>query len=208
MLKYVQATQNGRGSITSERVETIQATTAMRGAVTGEAAMSKRLLGRPMCQLIVLGLAVALAVLAPTAALATPPDTFRIPHADTFIDEGASAACGFDVLFEVSGIQTIQVLYDAAGNPIRVQVHGNIEGTVSANGITLREIERGQTFIDLVEGTDTEVGLLFRVFLPGGGTAIADVGRLVFDAEGNVTFEAGPHPALHGDFAALCAALS
>jgi hypothetical protein len=47
-------------------------------------------------------------------------------------------------------------------------------------------------FIDLIEGTDTEVGLLFRVFLPGGGTVIADVGRLVFDAEGNLTFEAGP----------------
>jgi hypothetical protein len=144
----------------------------------------------------------------PQAALATPPDTFRIPHEDTFIDEDASAACGFDVLFEVSGIQTIQVLYDAAGNPIRVQVHGNIEGTVSANGITLREIEHGQTFYDLTDGSQTLVGLIFRVFLPHGGTVIADVGRLVFDAEGNVTFEAGPHPALHGDFAALCAALS
>ena len=171
--------------------------------------MSKRLLGRPMGKLtiIVLGLAVALAVLAPTAALATPPDTFRIPVEGTFIDEGASAACGFDVLFEISGVQTVQVLYDAAGNPIRVQVHKNFEGTFSANGITLREIEHGQIFLDLVEGTDTEIGLLFRVFL-SGGTAIADVGRLVFDAQGNVTFEAGPHPALHGDFAALCAALS
>jgi hypothetical protein len=93
----------------------------------------------------------------------------------------------------------IQVLYDAAGNPIRAQVHGNIEGTVTANGITLREIEHGQTFYDLTDGSQTLVGLIFRV---------ADVGRLVFDAEGNVTFEAGPHPALHGDFAALCAALS
>lgn len=169
--------------------------------------MSRRLVGRPMCRLIVLGLAVALAVLAPTAALATPPETFRIPHADTFIDEGASAACGFDVRFEVSGIQTVQVLFDAAGNPIRVQVHNNLDGTGSANGITLRELEHGQAFIDLVEGTDTEIGLLFRLLLPGGGTVIADVGRLVFDAEGNLSFEAGPHPALHGDFAALCAAL-
>jgi hypothetical protein len=98
------------------------------------------------------------------------------------------------------GIQTIQVLYDAAGNPIRIQVHGNIEGDVFANGITLREIERGQIFLDLVEGTENDVGLVFRVFLPGGGTVIADVGRLVFDAEGNVIFEAGPHPARHGDF--------
>ena len=170
--------------------------------------MSRRLLGRPMRTLMVIGMAAALAVLAPTAALATPPDTFRIPHEGTFIDEGASAACGFPVLVEFSGVQTVQVLYDAAGNPVRLQIHGNGEATFSANGITLREIERGQIFIDLVEGTDTEVGLLFRVFLPDGGTAIADVGRLVFDAEGNLTFEAGPHPALHGDFAALCAALS
>jgi hypothetical protein len=44
--------------------------------------------------------------------------------------------------------------------------------------------------------------------IDGGGTVIADVGRLVFDAEGHVIFEAGSHPALHGDFAALCAALS
>ena len=157
--------------------------------------MLRRLLGRRMGKLIVISMAAALAVLAPTVALATPPDTIRIPHEDTFIDEGASAACGFDVLVDVSGIQ-------------RVQVHGNIEGTLSANGITLREIEHGQTFYDLTDGSQTLVGLIFRVFLPHGGTVIADVGRLVFDAEGNVTFEAVPHPALHGDFAALCAALS
>jgi hypothetical protein len=109
------------------------------------------------------------------------------------IDEGASAACGFPVLVAVSGVLTIQVLYDA-GNPIRAQVHGNIDGTLSANGITLREIERGQTFYDPTDGSQTLVGLIFRVFLPHGGTVIADVGRLVFDAEGNVTSEAGPPP--------------
>ena len=161
-----------------------------------------------MRKLIVIGLAAALAVLAPTAALAIPPDTGRIPHEDHFIDEGASAACGFPVQVDVSGVQTFQILFDAAGNPIRLQIHRNIEGTFSANRITLRQIERGQVFVDLVEGTNTEVGLTFRVFLPGGGTVIADVGRLVFDAEGNLIFEAGSHPALHGDFAALCAALS
>jgi hypothetical protein len=125
--------------------------------------MSGRLLGRPMGKLIVISMAAALTVLAPTAALATPPDTFRIPHEDHFIDEGASAACGFPVQVDVSGVQTIQVLYDAAGNPIRVQIHGNIEGTFSANGITLREIERGQTFYDLTDGSQTLVGLVFRV---------------------------------------------
>jgi hypothetical protein len=62
--------------------------------------------------------------------------------------------------------------------------------------------------IDLVEGTETDVGLVLRVFLLGGGTVIADVGRLVFDAEGDVIVEAGPHPALHSDFLTLCAALN
>jgi len=47
-----------------------------------------------------------------------------------------------------------------------------------------------------------------RVLLLGGSTVIADVGRLIFDAEGDVIVEAGPHPALHGDFLTLCAALS
>jgi hypothetical protein len=146
--------------------------------------------------------------LVPTAALAAPPDTLRIPYQNSFIDEGASAACGFPVQADISGVATIQVWYDDAGNPIRIQIHNNDEGTFSANGNTVRQIERGQIFLDPVEGTDTEVGLILRVFLSGGGSLMADVGRLVFDTDGNVTFEAGPHPALHGDFAALCAALS
>jgi hypothetical protein len=76
---------------------------------------------------IVIGMATALAALAPTAALATPRDTIRIPHEDHFIDEGAGAACGFPVQADVSGVQTIQLLYDAAGNLAYVQVHGNID---------------------------------------------------------------------------------
>jgi hypothetical protein len=64
----------------------------------------------------------------------------------------------------------------------------------------------GQGSVDKVDPDD--VGLVFRGFLPHGGTVIADVGRLVLDAEGNLLFEAGRHRALRGDFAALCAELS
>jgi hypothetical protein len=160
-----------------------------------------------MTRLTSVAIAVGLAAFAATSAVAAAPTTGRIPLEEHFIDEGASAACGFPVEVDVSGVLTYQVLFDAAGDPTHVQVHSNLEGTFSANGITLREIERGQIFIDLITGTETDVGLLFRVFLPGGGSVIADVGRLVFYADGNVTFEAGPHPALHGDFDALCAAL-
>src|SRR4029453_8901970 len=90
---------------------------------------------------IVVTMGTALGVLAPQAALATPPDTMRVPYEGHFIDEGASAACGFPVEFDVSGVQTIQVWYDASGNPIRLQTHQNGEGTFSANGNTLRYIE-------------------------------------------------------------------
>jgi hypothetical protein len=163
---------------------------------------------RRLSVLALVTLATLLAAPSAHAALAAPPDTFRIPYQNSFIDEGASDACGFPVRADISGVATIQVWYDDAGNPVRIQIHNNDEGTFSANGNTVRQIERGQIFLDPIEGTDTEVGLILRVFLPGGGSLMADVGRLVFDAEGNVTFEAGPHPALHGDFTALCAALS
>jgi hypothetical protein len=44
--------------------------------------------------------------------------------------------------------------------------------------------------------------------LPGAGNIFADVGRVVFDADGNIIFEAGPHQFLHGDVASLCAAMA
>ena len=46
-----------------------------------------------------------------------------------------------------------------------------------------------------------------REFLPGLGVVIMDRGKVSATADGTITFEAGPHPALDGDFAALCAAL-
>jgi hypothetical protein len=148
------------------------------------------------------------AVLGPAPATAATPETGTYVHEDHFIDEGASAACGFEVRVDVLGEVTYQVFFDAAGEATRVQLHYNVEGEFSANGVTLPEIERAQRFLDLTTGGDREIGLLFQVRLPRGGVVIADVGRLVFDGDGNVTFEAGPHPALAGDFAGLCAALS
>lgn len=148
------------------------------------------------------------AALGPAPATAAAPETGSFVHEDHFIDEGASVACGFDVHVDVLGKVTYQVFYSAVGEPTRVQLHGNLEGEFSANGIVLPQIERGQIFLDLTTGGERDLGLLFQVRLPGGGVVIADVGRVIFDGDGNVTFEAGPHPALDGDFAGLCAALS
>jgi hypothetical protein len=125
----------------------------------------------------------------------------------TEVDPGASAACGFTVSFTLVGTESFKVFVDQSGNPTRAQLKGNLGGTFSGNGLTVNQAAHSVTFFDLTQGTETDVGLLFRIF-GSHGTFQMDVGRLVFDANGNVTFEAGPHPALHGDFTALCAALT
>jgi hypothetical protein len=52
------------------------------------------------------------------------------------------------------------------------------------------------------------VGLVFRDSAPGVGVVLMDRGRLVFDGNGELVFEARPHPQLHDDFGELCSALA
>ena len=52
------------------------------------------------------------------------------------------------------------------------------------------------------------MGLRFRVAFPGLGVVLLDAGRIVFDADGNVVFEAGPHQIVNEDFAEFCAAFA
>jgi hypothetical protein len=52
-----------------------------------------------------------------------------------------------------------------------------------------------------------EIGLNFHVSLPGGRTVLIDSGKLIFDSEGDVVFQAGKHQIQDGDVGAVCAAL-
>ncbi len=125
-----------------------------------------------------------------------------------YVDEGATEACGFDVVFDQMDRGEYEVFYDANGDPTGANVHTSTDGTVTANGITLLEHGRENSFLDLLSGTSADASLEFRVWLPGLGVVIMDRGRLLFDADGNPVFVAGPHPALDGDFSKLCAALT
>ena len=153
-----------------------------------------------------------LAATACLAGLAQPaygtPTTGSFEQEITYVDDGASAACGFTVTFHQLDRGTYQLFFDQQGDLMRVQVQTLVNGTATANGITLLVHGRENNFYDLVTGTQMDASLEFRVWLPGLGVVIMDTGRLLFDAQGNVVFEAGPHPALEGDFAALCAALT
>jgi hypothetical protein len=155
---------------------------------------------------------VALAVVAvaslPAATFAAERvETGTFPVEDHFVDTGASDACGFLVTDEHTGIGRYEVRFDAAGNATNVSIHTNTTGTIRGNGVTLNQIGHDNLFIDLQTGAQMEAGIVFRVSSPGFTPAIFDRGRLIFDGNGDLTFEAGPHPALDGDYSGLCAAL-
>jgi hypothetical protein len=124
------------------------------------------------------------------------------------VDDGASAACGFTVTETDSGSVHVEVFFDSTGVPVGLRVEQHYSGVFSANGLAVDVAGAGMTSSDLLNGGGTDVGIDIRVSLPGGGVLYMDRGRLVFDASGNLVFEAGSHPSLHGDFPGLCAALT
>jgi hypothetical protein len=152
-----------------------------------------------------LSVGVALVVAGQTRA--TTPVIGTFPIDETFVDDGASAACGFPVTATITGTGHFQVFLNDAGIPIRLNVEENVTGTFTANGLTLYTAGNILSRF-LVDGTETDAGINIRVSLPGGGKLYIDRGRLVFDANGDLVTESGSHPSLHGDFPGLCAALT
>ena len=158
---------------------------------------------------VLLGLGVGLTLALTVSAGATPPNTFRAQFDETSIEDWSVATCGFPITSHLVGTATIEVLHDRRGNATRVQIHANGTGTFSANGLAINQATNDNRFLDLVQGTETDVGIPIRLSIPNAGVLTLDVGRLVFDANGNLSFEAGPHPGLHGEGgAAICAALT
>ena len=149
---------------------------------------------------------VALAAIPSFALAAGRVETGTFPIEDHFVDLGPSEACGFPVTVDLTGMGRYEVFYDAAGNATNINVHIARTGTFGGNGVTLSEFDRANLFLDFRNGTQRDAGIEFRVSA-GSIHGIFDRGRLIFDGDGNVAFVAGPHPALDGDWAALCAAL-
>lgn len=150
-------------------------------------------------------LAMVLSLISPASADQPEKLTFSVEI--TQIDD---TTCDFPFLEEFEGRITITTFFDGEGNPIRVQLHLPFDGTLT-NQETGTSVSATQDLIvveDLEAGTTTFVGVRFRVNFPGRGHVLLDVGRVVFDADGNVIFEAGPHQVINEDFEAFCEALS
>ena len=157
-----------------------------------------------LCASLVLGL--SLAVIAPAAA--APPE--KVVIEDIHIEQVDSTSCDFPFLEVFNGRVTITTFFDDEGNPIRIQFHLPFHGTLTneATGESVSADQVLQLTLDLEEGTESDVGLRFRVVFPGLGVVLLDAGKIVFDADGNVAFEAGPHQIVNEDFAEFCAAFA
>ena len=131
----------------------------------------------------------------------------------TGIHEAASAACGFPI--EVSWAGTVKISRHVLQNGTFLEIDRAIGSTITftnlATGKAYTSINAGPDVIRIdADGTGSSAanGVISIVTLPGHGMLIMEIGRLVFDADGNIVFEAGGHEGfLGGDVQGLCIAL-
>ena len=157
-----------------------------------------------LCASLVVGL--SLAVIAPAAAV--PPE--KVVIEDIHIEQVDSTSCDFPFLEVFDGRVTITTFFDDQGNPVRIKFHLPFHGTLTneATGESVSADQVLQLTVDLEEGAESDVGLRFRVVFPELGVVLLDAGKVVFDEDGNVVFEAGPHQIVNEDFAEFCAAFA
>jgi hypothetical protein len=125
--------------------------------------------------------------------MAAPPD-MRDVHFEVHIVDDWS--CDFPIALDFVFDAREKFFYNEEGELIRFQAHVDRQGTLTnlETGLTLRDPGHSTVFIDMVEGTQTVVGLNWNINVPGEGVVVLDVGRLVFDLyTGDILFEAGPH---------------
>ena len=121
------------------------------------------------------------------------------------------ANCGdVRMIADGAGSSRFTTYFDAQGEPIRVTMHGLYMGSMT-NSVTGYSIDDAPSVanrtIDLVRGTEANIGTYFTVTVPGVGAVLIDAGRLVFDGSGPPTFIAGPHLPPGETIAVLCEAL-
>ncbi len=147
------------------------------------------------------------AVVAPAASAAPP--TMSTTELHRHIDPFATCA-GFRVIGDFDVVRQDTIYYDEQGTPVRERIHARYTGTLT-NAVTGQAVSDNGSrliFLDRQEGTTAWAGIVLKVVVPGQGLVSLDAGRVVFNADGSIAFEAGPHHDLANDqFAALCAAL-
>ena len=137
----------------------------------------------------------AAAVVALSIAVAPSPGWAATPERFEFSDSNPGTVdCGafedqFTDFVDASGA----VYFDQSGEPVRIVIHWehHSDDMNSVTGLTLHEHGHYTETIDLVAGTDTISGNQEVMNRPGTGVVVQDVGRVVFDENGNLVFFAG-----------------
>ena len=114
---------------------------------------------------------------------------------------------GFTVRGEFDVSRTVMTFYDSDGAIARQVTHVHFTGTLT-NAVTGKSIpdEGNQVVIvDRTDGTTATIGRVRVVTVPGEGEILAQVGRLVRDASGNVIFIAGQQDFQTRNFDEFCA---
>jgi hypothetical protein len=117
---------------------------------------------------------------------------------------------GLDVAAEFDITRVSTTFYNADGNPIRIVRHLRYIGTLG-NPLTGKSLaDEGNVLItiDLVATTTTFDGKGRVDTVPGLGVVFHVSGRMMFDAEGDLIFEAGPHDDLDNNLGGLCSYLA
>jgi hypothetical protein len=108
--------------------------------------------------------------------------------------------------------QHLTTFFNAAGDPIRLHYHLVYDSAITnlTTGKTLTDNSNYIATVDLITGFVVANGVVYNVKDAETGIRIKDIGRLVFDAEGNIVFEAGRHDVNGFDDATeqYCAVLS
>jgi hypothetical protein len=143
-----------------------------------------------------------LAILTITPVLAATPDTYTWEGEFSY-----TVPCeGFELVGVGQERLRISTFFDRFGDPVRMQIHVAYDGTLTRPGsnLVLSDPQYAMLQSDLRKGTDTYVGLIYKLTIPGMGIVYQDMGRIVFDADFNVIFEAGTHEFLNGSDTLIC----
>ena len=138
-------------------------------------------------------LAAALVLLPAAPAAAEPPEIERDSYVDRFEDDFILDLCGIRTWTTVTERWSLKTYADGS------QAFQIVRTFVPDDPRIPVEKGAGTSFF-APDGSKTTVGTPIHLFRPTG-TNLLDAGRVLFDADGNVTSVNGPHPALDTNLA-------
>lgn len=150
---------------------------------------------------IALAMSLAFAAVASADAPAIEQQTFHrsIPN---FIQ-----CPGFTVAGEFDVDRTVMTFTDQNGAPVRQVIHVHFVGSLinTSTGKSIPDEGNQIVTVDLVTGASTTDGRVRVDTVPGEGMILAQVGRVVRDAAGNLVFFAGQNDFVTREFDEFCA---